>query len=72
MRMKSKTRSFLVTATSTRDVKKAEGVAAVRSPMEKLAMRFDLSVFDLWMVILTVLSLACIYVIAGIAARLPR
>ncbi|MEW6182660.1 MAG: hypothetical protein AB1500_05710 [Bacillota bacterium] len=43
---------------------------AKRSFMKRLAARFDLSVFDLWMVIFTIVALAAIYGIGELAAYL--
>lgn len=43
-----------------------------RSPMERLAARLDLSVFDLWLIIFTVVALGLLYGIGEIAARLSR
>jgi hypothetical protein len=38
--------------------------------MKRLAARFDLSVFDLWIVIFTIVALAAIYGIGELAAIL--
>ncbi|MEW6770231.1 MAG: hypothetical protein AB1330_02435 [Bacillota bacterium] len=41
-----------------------------RSWMERLAARLDLSVFDLWIIGLTVAGLGALYLIGEVAARL--
>ncbi|MEW6446864.1 MAG: hypothetical protein AB1426_02040 [Bacillota bacterium] len=41
-----------------------------RSWMERLAARLDLSVFDLWIIGLTVAGLGALYIIGEVAARL--
>lgn len=41
-----------------------------RSFMERLAARLDLSVFDLWIIGLTVAGLGALYLIGEVAARL--
>ena len=61
--------SFTDIPSSSRENDEPTG-ATVRSPMERLAARFDLSAFDLWIVILTIIALALIYGIGEIAAKL--
>jgi hypothetical protein len=41
-----------------------------RSWMERLAARLDLSVFDLWLIGLTLAGLGALYLIGEVAARL--
>ncbi|MEW6193276.1 MAG: hypothetical protein AB1507_07975 [Bacillota bacterium] len=54
------------------DPEEKQEVPRTRSPMERLAARLDLSVFDLWIIIFTVMALALLYGIGEIAARLSR
>ncbi|MEW6183603.1 MAG: hypothetical protein AB1500_10595 [Bacillota bacterium] len=52
---------------------KSKATAAVenrRSWMQKLAVRLDLSVFDLWVIIGTVAGLGALYLIGEVALRL--
>ncbi|MDI6632411.1 MAG: hypothetical protein QME13_08250, partial [Thermoanaerobacteraceae bacterium] len=51
------------------DPEEKQEVPRTRSPMERLAARLDLSVFDLWIIIFTVMALALLYGIGEIAAR---
>jgi hypothetical protein len=54
------------------DPEEKQEVPRTRSPMERLAARLDLSVFDLWLIIFTVVALGLLYGIGEIAARLSR
>lgn len=52
---------------------KGKATAAVenrRSWMQKLAVRLDLSVFDLWVIIGTVAGLGALYLIGEVALKL--
>lgn len=45
-------------------------VEGKRSWMERLALRLDLSLFDLWLIALTIAGLGALYLIGEVAARL--